>query len=248
VSILKQKLVASGIHLIAGLIVMSAFLLYCWLVAYTPPILELEGGDRITFIMLGVDVSLGPLLTFILYRQGKPGLRLDLTLVLIIQVSAFLYGGWTLCSQRPLYLAFVVEHFRIVTAGEIDTSELTDRTLAPRLPGGPRKVFVTIPRDSVGMRISMQAAAGGKDVELYPRYYRHYKDHLDEVRAHTWTLARLRSERPQVVGAIEKALGEIDRTEDQVLLAPIAGNAREATVILDRENGDILSYLDLIIW
>ena len=248
VSILRQKLLAFAIHLGAGITVMLGFLLYCWLVIYTPPIMELEGGDRISFIAVGVDVILGPVLTFILYRKGKRGLTTDITVVVLLQISAFAYGAWTLCSQRPLYLAFVAEHFEVMPAREIDTARLTDKNLAPRPFHGPRKVYVIKATGPAGAEIMLDATFGGKDIQYYPEYYRPYEDHLDDIRARAQSLNQLRETWPEAVAPIERRLQDIGRTENEVMIVPIVGNARQAAVLLDPSNGAILAFADAVIW
>lgn len=247
-SILSQKLLAFAIHLGAGIIVMLAFLLYCWLLVYTPPIMALEGGDRISFIALGVHVILGPLLTFILYRKGKRGLKTDLIVVVLLQISAFGYGAWTLCSERPLYLAFVVEHFEVMPASEIDTARLTDKTLAPSPFHGPSKVYVIKATGPAAGEIMLDATFGGKDIQYYPEYYRPYANHLDDIRARAQALEQIRKTYPEAAGPIEQQLRDIGKSEDEVMIVPIVGKARQAAALLDPSTGAILAFADVVIW
>jgi hypothetical protein len=39
---------------------------------------EAAGGDRLIFILAAVDVTLGPLITLIIFKAGKKGLKFDL--------------------------------------------------------------------------------------------------------------------------------------------------------------------------
>ena len=247
-SVLKQKLLAFGIHLGIGLLVVTGFLLFCWLLVYTPAILGLEGGDRIAFMILGVDLALGPMLTFVVYRKGKRELKRDIAIIVAIQVIAFGYGVWTLCTGRPLYLAYVVEHFQIMTPAEIDPDRIRDRRLAPRLIGGPRPVYVARAEGEDVLRITLEAALGGRDVEHYPEYYRRFDEHLDQVRERAWTLDRVRRETPAAVEPIEQAIQRLGRTESELLIVPIVGHAKRAVVLLDRDSGAILDYVDAVIW
>jgi len=248
VTVIKQKLLAFAVHLGIGLVVVLGFLVFCWLVVYTPPILQLEGGQEIALIILAVDVTLGPLLTLILYRKGKPGLKLDIVLILVVQLGAFAYGAWTLWSQRPLFLTFVIEHFRIITAADIDPGQLRDERLAPGLFTGPRKVYVEKPTGEKANEILFEAMAGGKDIEKFPQYYRPFAAHLDAVREHAWTLARLREERSFVVETFEQRLQRMGKSESEIMITPIIGHSKEWSIILDRADGKFLAFVDEVIW
>lgn len=246
--VVQQKLRAFAIHFAISLTVIGTFLAFVYFILYTPEILHLEGGDRITAIIFAVDLTLGPIMTLILYRQGKKGLLFDLALVGLLQASAFLYGGWTLYSQRPVYIAFIKEHFEIVPLGTIDIKELKDQSLYPGLLRGPRVVFVERPTGDTAQQIMLQALGGGKDVHLLPEYYRPFEENLPAVRERTVALEKLRKERPEAARAVEETLRELGKKEAEVLLYPVMAHAQEGAMLLDRTSGDVLKYLEIVIW
>jgi hypothetical protein len=61
-----------------------------------------DGGWQGIRLLLGVDLVLGPMLTLIVYRAGKPGLRRDLTMIGTLQVACLAAGVWIVHGQRPL--------------------------------------------------------------------------------------------------------------------------------------------------
>jgi hypothetical protein len=247
--VIQQKLRAFAIHFAISLIVILFFLIYIYFVAYTPPVLKLEGGSDIALIIFGVDLTLGPLMTLILYREGKRGLKFDLTLVAVVQIAAFLYGAWTLYSERPLYLAYTVEHFKIIPAASIDTDELSEPSLAPGWFRGPQAVYVERPTSQKEReKILFDSLGGGRDIQFLPEYYRPFRIHLDKVIDRAWTLERIKAERPQAAVEIGRAIQELGKKDMDVLLIPIMGHAREGAVVVDRNDGEILDYVDVTIW
>ncbi len=54
--------------------------------------------------MTFVDIGLGPLLTFVVYKEGKKLLKLDLSIIIIMQILALIWGTWVLHSQRPVLI------------------------------------------------------------------------------------------------------------------------------------------------
>ena len=68
---MKQKLYASGVHLAISIIVAIAAALLVFLVWYPSPLQKAIGVGDVFWMMLGIDVVLGPLLTFVVFKQGK---------------------------------------------------------------------------------------------------------------------------------------------------------------------------------
>ena len=73
------KLRAFAIHLIVSATVILAFLGVMFFVWYPVPYFETDGGWKVLRILAGVDVVLGPLLTLIVFKPGKPSTPPDLS-------------------------------------------------------------------------------------------------------------------------------------------------------------------------
>src|SRR6476619_2322521 len=97
---------AAAIHLgISATIATLAFLpiYFLW---YPGDLFDSAGGRDLFLIMLGVDVTVGPLVTLIVFVQGKKGMLFDLWVIGIVQASFLAYGTFTLAESRPVYIAF----------------------------------------------------------------------------------------------------------------------------------------------
>lgn len=64
------------------------------------------GVTTIYLMLLGIDLILGPLLTFLVFKEDKKKLKFDLGVILIIQLSR-LFFGLVYLSARPTCLAGV---------------------------------------------------------------------------------------------------------------------------------------------
>ena len=60
---------------------------------YPTPYFAIDGGWQVLRILAGVDVVLGPLLTFIVFKIGKPSLKFDMSCIILMQIGALIYGG-----------------------------------------------------------------------------------------------------------------------------------------------------------
>src|SRR5438105_2738136 len=107
---------ASGLHLLISLALGIAACALMLLVWYPPPLFEAEGGNKLLLILVGVDVILGPLITLIIFRQGKRGLKLDLAAIGILQLVALAYGMHIVFLARPAFIVFVKDRFEIARA------------------------------------------------------------------------------------------------------------------------------------
>ncbi|MDA1076036.1 MAG: hypothetical protein O3A63_14930, partial [Proteobacteria bacterium] len=57
-------------------------------------------------IIIFVDLILGPTLTLIVFKPGKPGLKTDLTLIGVFQTVCLLAGTYVVWSERPIAMVF----------------------------------------------------------------------------------------------------------------------------------------------
>lgn len=166
---------ASGSHLVLSIVVIGGIALAAFLLWYPHALYRVAGLDRILLVMLGIDLTAGPLLTLILYRKGKRGLKFDLTVVAVCQLAFLAYGLHTLWLARPVFLVATPQTFTLVFASEIDDADLA---AAPRPEWrrlswtGPLLVGTRMP-DDPGQRqqVMEHFMAGGAGIERTPARY-----------------------------------------------------------------------------
>jgi hypothetical protein len=108
---------------------------------------QTDGGWQGLRLLLGVDLVLGPLLTLIVYRAGKPGLRFDLTVIGIVQAVCLAAGVWIVHGERPLAIVYIDGSFYSVTAQSFKEVSAPVPDL-DALPGPyPKWVSVKLPSD-----------------------------------------------------------------------------------------------------
>src|SRR6187402_1763816 len=98
---------AAAIHLSisASIGLLAAALIFgVW---YPPPYSKATGADELVLLLMGVDIVLGPMLTLVVFRSGKKSLRLDLTVIAIMQTCALLYGMSVVVRARPVFIVGV---------------------------------------------------------------------------------------------------------------------------------------------
>ncbi|MFZ6781319.1 hypothetical protein ACO0LD_31165 [Undibacterium sp. Ji83W] len=171
---------ASGTHFILSCMVGLCLLMMCWFMWYPTPMLRAIGGYEIFFLIVGIDVVLGPALTLVVFKAGKKGLVLDLAVIAIVQMSAFLYGVSTLLEARPAYIAALGKYFQVIQSSEITDGNLNKaKTTLPLW--GPKLVGVKDPTDPVDISAAqaMESVGGGKG--HMPHLHIPYADMKDEI-------------------------------------------------------------------
>ena len=85
---------ASSLHLGLSVLVGLGFAALTRFVWYPGPFFELSGAIGLLTILVPVDVLIGPLLTLLVFKSGKPSLRFDLTVIALLQAMATGSSVW----------------------------------------------------------------------------------------------------------------------------------------------------------
>jgi hypothetical protein len=120
--IIKGKLKAAGIHFLVSLALVACVLLVAIKFWYPYDLYLLEnllGGVLIAGV---VDLVVGPILTFVAYSATKTvrHLRMDLSVIAILQLSALGYGVFLFHQQSPAALALFEDTFYSATHEMVD--------------------------------------------------------------------------------------------------------------------------------
>jgi hypothetical protein len=239
---------ACGIHLLLSAAVAAVVLTLMLTVWYPWPLFEIAGGGRLIFILTGVDVTLGPLITLIIFKSGKKGLKFDLTVIALAQLAALAYGIHTMFLARPVYIAFAVDQFELVTARDIDPQDLAQaaRPEFKRIPlTRPRYIAVVPPTDPAERSRLVEAVMKGKDLYMFPRYYVPYEQEAQSALKRAKPLGVLLKRAPEVV---QDYLGSSGHTEGSIKFLPLRSPHADAAVLLDAVSGVPLKILRVDPW
>lgn len=113
------KFKAASIHFLFSLLFISAFVLWVYFIWYDQIFVAISGVIEPIKLLVLVDVILGPILTFIVYKAGKKRLKLDLTIILLVQLAAFAYGGLTLFNGKPTLVVMKGSLLEVVVQKEV---------------------------------------------------------------------------------------------------------------------------------
>ena len=245
---------AALFHLSICVVLAGAVFALVVLVWYPPPLFAASGGKTLLMILIGVDVVLGPLITLLVFRSGKPGLRFDLACIALLQTGALLYGLHAVFLARPVFLAFVIDRFEVVTEVQIPPEEQVKAAHAEfrNSPiSGYRTVAAVLPADPAERERILFASVGGVglDIQQFPQHYRHYDAAMAGIALKSAReFSFLRSRDPQKKTAIDAWLKEQALDEKDLVVLPVFVRSHDLTAVLDRTSGRIIRLAPFSLW
>ena len=230
---------ASGLHFLISVVVGLVLLALCWFIWYPAPMLMAIGGHEIFLLVVGIDVVLGPLLTLVVFKSGKKGMKSDLAIIAMLQVGAMTYGVGTLLEARPAYVAALGNKFQVVQA-----SEITDANLAKGkadLPWwGPRWVGTKAPTDKHDISaVNAMAPVGGGRGHL-PQLHIPYESMALEILNNTSSIEQFKEHNATKVAEIDAWLSKRGYNAKTAKVQPIKINASTFVVVVDAKTAAVI--------
>lgn len=248
---IQSALKACFVHFLASLAVAASAAMLVFVVWYPHPYGLLSGGLSLFIILVCVDVVCGPLLTLILYNPKKSHreIFIDLSLVVIIQVSALIYGIFIVHQARPLFLVHEVDRFRVVAMPDFNGVDVKDQlaSLAPHMRPfwriGPSVVGIRQPIDTKERRdVMLESAFGGRDYAQRPDFYIPYDGaYKDKVLQRARPLRAFTENYPNTIDAAHKILKKHSITLESALFLPVM-HKQEWVAVLDK-SAQIIGFL-----
>ncbi len=244
----KDRVFAAAAHLGMSLAVAAIAAALVFFVWYPYPYSEISGGRELFFLVVAVDVVLGPLLTFAIFSHSKPwkSLQRDLIVIVVLQLAALIYGLWTVAVARPVHLVFEYDRFRPIHAIEMEGSLLAKAPENLRsLPWtGPTPIGLRPLIGNEKMEATM-AALGGVHLGLQAQLWQPYEASRPEVLKVGKPMEELRKRFTKESALIDAAVKSAGRTDAQLLWVPMVARKSFWTVLVDAQTGKPLAFLPL---
>lgn len=106
-------------HLLGSLCIGITALIIIYLLWYPAPLATATGANKLILMLIIIDMIIGPLLGLIVYKEAKKSLKFDLACIVVLQLSAFVYGVWHIADGRPAWVVFNADRFELVRNNEV---------------------------------------------------------------------------------------------------------------------------------
>ncbi|HLQ25550.1 MAG TPA: hypothetical protein VK138_06650 [Acidiferrobacterales bacterium] len=237
---IKAFLIHLGISTIIFLVLLF-FIVFIW---YPSPYFSADGGWQGIRIVAGVDMVLGPSLTLLVFKSGKPGLKLDLTVIGLLQSAALAWGVWTVHDQRTALVVFSDGGFYSLNSEQIRRAGEYAVAISKTAKSAPGYAFVRLPEDKkLLLKEKMKIFSGAPPLILRGELYESIDKNLSAVLARGLDMEKLVRDREEDTEKLAKFLhAKNGKLEDYAFL-PLHCRYDDALLVFERQTGTVIDSL-----
>jgi len=227
---------AFGVHLLISLCLFIAMCLIIVVFWYPGLLFTTEGGWQGVRLIAGIDFVIGPILTLIVYQQGKKNLKFDLTVIGILQAVCITYGMYVVHYSRPAVVAYADGNFYTTPLLRFDSRSI-DVSQVDLLQGRyPVWVNIQLPEDHKE-RLEVKIAHVRKGLETAVDRYESYTKAIPLLAKEGFSLAEAREAGLEVDNHLEP---------DHVRVFKLFTRYYTHAVAVDTRSGKMLELLGTI--
>lgn len=231
-----------SISLLIALLVIG-LIFFIW---YPTPLAKAVGVTQIFLMLIAIDVILGPVLGLLVYKEGKKSLKFDLAIIILIQLSAFCYGVYSIAQGRPVWLVYNVDRFELVRNNELIKENIQQAQVPFQLPSlfKPQYAAVQFAQDPKQRREDMFAEVfSGISLAQRPERYVPLTQVGQQMQQRAQSLNML--EQFNDKADIKKVLSKYPQADTWV---PLKANALDMVVLLKKDTAEVIKIVDLRPW
>ena len=244
-----NKFKATNIHFLLSCCIVLTVLITMYLLWYPSQYFKLMGGLTLIVTLACVDIFLGPLLTFVVFKSGKKSLKFDLLCIALLQLAALSYGVYVMFQARPVFTVFNKNQFEIAAVVDISVEELA-KARQPEFRKlsitGPKLVGIYTP-DKKNKYEWMFAMIESDMAYRYPRLFDDYNLHRKAVIKAGRPLQELYTDNAENKAVVDDFILDKKRPENDFLALPISSELLQMTAIVDAKTADIVGIIDAVL-
>lgn len=232
-------------HLLLSLFVIGVILAFVLLVWYPSPLAKAVGVTQIMLILASIDVVVGPVLGFLVYKEGKKSLKFDLSVIVLVQICALCFGVYSIAQGRPVWIVHNVDRFELVRNNDVilDNIDQADPKFQKASWFKPQFVATQFAKDKEQRQDDMfTEIASGVSIAQRPERYVPLDSAQDSIRQRILSFDTLKEY--NTPNQVERF---IQKYPTAVGFVPLKATATDMTVLVDKE-GHVVEIVDLRPW
>lgn len=230
--------------LVAAIAAVVVFLIW-----YPQPYLEMLGGGSLFLLIVGVDVVCGPLLTFIIFdpKKSRRELILDLSLVAILQATALAYGVYTMALTRPIYIAYELDRFRVISLADLQGDAILKKPPSVPSPSwaGPVPISIRVAQpDDQDYLDQVSLSIAGLEPVFRPDRWEIYRNQRNLILKKSHSIDLLLKKYPENRDSITSAIKKLNLKNEEINWLPVQSRKSTSWVVLiEGTSADIIGFL-----
>ena len=235
---------AFAIHFAISFVIFLILLYFILVQWYPEPLFSSDGGWRVIRIIVGVDLILGPLLTLIVFKSGKAGLKFDLSMIALVQILALSWGVWTTYNERPAAIIYTMDFFTPVPAYQLAEQGITTEKLKQFGDSWPILIYIDTPKEKLSEILS-EAMRTGKPLYLLSKYYKKFgKEQAPVLKENSMNIEKYVEDKPKLRKLYQHSL-ITGTAKTNISYLALHARDRWTTVIFDLDEMRIIDTIDI---
>lgn len=243
---MTKRLIFFLSHLSISILLALIIIAWVFLIWYPQPLAQAVGVTYIFLMMVAIDVILGPILFFFVYKEGKKKLKFDLAVIILIQLSALGYGLYSIAQGRPVWLVYNIDRFELVRNNEIidtNTQKVQAQFMRPSWLN-PKFAAVQIAKNNEERSKNMfEELLGGVSLAQRPERYIGLPQVKLQIQKHAQNLNEL--EKFNSTQQVKEILKKYPSADAWV---PLKANAVDMVVLMNKSSAQVVKIVDLRPW
>ena len=243
---MRTKIALRNLYISQSIIVL--FLIFAYFTWFPHSFFKLGGFNETALMLIVVDLILGPLLVFIIYKENKKYLKFDINVLLAIQLVAFVYGAYALYLKHPAYAVFIDNKFTLTNVSKIYPQQPWSDQLKTTFFSSPKHVIANLPKnpkERQGLIFDI-VLSGEPDIHERPEFY--HPLNMEAVFTKSIPLKQLliNPKSKQIVAEFIKSLG--GQATDYAYFPLSGNNKKEMIWVFDRSTFKPVGIIENTQW
>ncbi|WOE41338.1 TfpX/TfpZ family type IV pilin accessory protein [Acinetobacter chinensis] len=243
---MNQRLKFFLCHLLISIIIaliVTGIIFFIW---YPSPLAQAVGVTHLFIMLILIDLIVGPLMTLLIYKKDINAFKMDLSIIIIIQIAALVYGLHSITQGRPAWIVFNQNKFELIRVNDqfIENTEHINEKFQNISWTGPQYV-AAIPSQNMKQREDdlFMDALGGVSLAQRPERYVTLSHVKQEIQQQSKDLDNLKNFND--VKLVEKILKQ---HPEATAYLPLKANKLDMVILLNKKEGSIVSIVNLRPW
>ena len=232
-------------HLLISFFIALLVIGLVFFIWYPSPLATAVGVTQIFLMMLVIDVIVGPILGLLVYKEGKKSLKFDLTVIILLQLSALFYGIYSIEQGRPAWIVFNVDRFELIRKNEIVDQNVNRAQPQFQQPSWfkPQFVATEFAKNIQQRNDDMFAEVlSGISIAQRPERYVDFIQAKEQIQQRAQKLELLQQYNNR--SDVEKILAQYPQV---TAFLPLKASVMDMTVLVD-QNSNVVKIVDLRPW
>ncbi len=239
----KQAFLTHLLVSVSVFIIISYLIIFRWFPDYY---FFLDGGIRAITTIFFVGMVLGPGLTLLVFKPGKKGLKFDMAVILLLQLSALIWGVKNVYVERPGATVFYLGKFACIT--QRDTRRMDMSAIAAGPSGKQRLSFLQRPDTIDDFLEFTKEAFAHQSAAIY--YYKEKIVPLDErvvkrLPNYKLNLSKLALESEVAARKVEDYIEHHEDDVEYIHLMPLSCRYGSTIAVYDTRELKITDFIDV---